>query len=43
MSEHLFQMGAQRIGLEVDPLELKDVRVVLTIVDGQVVFERPRT
>ncbi len=28
---------------EVDPLELKDIRVVLTIVDGRVTFERPRT
>lgn len=28
---------------EVDPLDLKDVRVILTIVDGKVVFERPRT
>jgi predicted amidohydrolase YtcJ len=28
---------------EVDPLELKDVAVVLTIVGGKVVFERPRT
>jgi len=28
---------------EVDPFELKDIRVVLTIVDGKVVFERPRT
>ena len=27
----------------VAPLDLKDVRVVLTIVDGEVVFERPRT
>jgi len=27
----------------VDPLALKDVRVMLTIVDGRVVFERPRT
>jgi len=28
---------------EVDPFELKDIQVVLTIVDGKVVFERPRT
>jgi predicted amidohydrolase YtcJ len=28
---------------EIDPLDLKDVRVVLTIVDGRVTFERPRT
>ena len=28
---------------EVDPLELKDIRVVLTIVDGRVTFERPST
>jgi len=28
---------------EVDPADLKDIRVVLTIVDGKVVFERPRT
>ena len=27
----------------VDPLDLKDIRVVLTIVDGKVMFERPRT
>ncbi len=27
----------------IDPRDLKDVRVVLTIVDGQIVFERPRT
>jgi predicted amidohydrolase YtcJ len=27
----------------VDPLALKDIRVMLTIVDGRVVFERPRT
>jgi len=27
----------------VDPLDLKDIRVVLTIVDGKVTFERPRT
>lgn len=29
-----------RSPFEVDPLELKDIRVVLTVVDGQVVFER---
>lgn len=28
---------------EVDPTELKDIRVVLTIVDGEIVFRRPRT
>lgn len=28
---------------EVEPLDLKDVRVMLTIVDGEIVFERPRT
>ena len=28
---------------EVDPIELKSVRVMMTIVDGKVVFERPRT
>jgi predicted amidohydrolase YtcJ len=27
----------------VNPLELKDIRVMLTIVDGRIVFERPRT
>ena len=27
----------------VDPLELKDVRVMLTVVDGEIVFERPRS
>ncbi|GMV04316.1 MAG: amidohydrolase [Gemmatimonadota bacterium] len=29
--------------LEIPPTELKDVRVVLTVVGGRVVFERPRT
>jgi hypothetical protein len=33
----------ERDPFEVDALELKDVAVVLTIVDGEVVFERPRT
>jgi predicted amidohydrolase YtcJ len=28
---------------EVDPLDLKDVRVMLTVVNGEIVFERPRT
>lgn len=28
---------------EVDTAELKDIRVILTVVDGKVVFERPRT
>ena len=28
---------------EVDPMELKDIQVVLTVVGGKVVFERPRT
>lgn len=28
---------------EVDPLELKDIRVMVTVVDGEIVFERPRT
>lgn len=28
---------------EVEPLELKDILVVLTIVDGRVIFERPRS
>ena len=27
----------------VNPLELKDIRVMLTIADGRIVFERPRT
>ncbi len=27
----------------IDPIELKDVRVMLTIVDGKIVFERPGT
>ena len=27
----------------VAPTELKDVRVMMTLVDGRVVFERPRT
>lgn len=27
----------------IDPIDLKDVRVMLTIVDGRIVFERPRT
>jgi predicted amidohydrolase YtcJ len=27
----------------VNPLELKDIRVMLTSVDGRIVFERPRT
>ena len=27
----------------VDPLRLKDIRVTLTIVDGEIVFQRPRT
>ena len=30
-----------RSPFEVDPLELKDILVVLTVVDGQVIFERP--
>ena len=29
--------------LQVNPRELKDVQVVLTVVGGRVVFERPRT
>ncbi|MGD2069811.1 MAG: amidohydrolase [Gemmatimonadota bacterium] len=29
--------------LEIDPRELKDVEVVMTIVDGRVVYERPST
>jgi predicted amidohydrolase YtcJ len=33
----------ERDPIEVDALELKDTAVVLTIVDGEVVFERPRT
>ena len=32
----------ERDPFDVDPLELKDIPVVLTIVDGEVVFERPR-
>jgi predicted amidohydrolase YtcJ len=28
---------------EIPPSELKDVRVLLTVVGGRVVFERPRT
>ena len=27
----------------IDPRGLKDVRVMLTIVDGEIVYERPRT
>lgn len=29
--------------LEIPPAELKDVKVLMTVVDGKIVFERPRT
>ena len=29
--------------LERPPEELKDVKVIMTVVDGKIVFERPRT
>jgi predicted amidohydrolase YtcJ len=32
-----------RSPFDVDPLQIKDIRVVLTIVGGRVTFERPRT
>jgi predicted amidohydrolase YtcJ len=33
----------ERDPFAVDPIEIKDVRVVMTVVDGRVVFERPTT
>ena len=33
----------ERDPFEVEPLELKDIRVMVTSGDGRVVFERPRT
>ncbi len=33
----------ERDPFAVDPSELKDIEVVLTVVDGEIVYERPRT